>query len=154
MPEKFLNTTLIPETNKHLEGDQLTISELFKWLSCRFFQACFVGVLSQMVWWSTKEIDKFEGAAFQLNDVMSWSQFNAIDKAIQYTNQSTPTDFKDKFNDKCQMINAFNDHMAANYRPSWLSCLYETMNTWLKKHCTGFMVVPCNRIIHLVTSIT
>ncbi|KAL7462616.1 hypothetical protein ACHAXS_004556 [Conticribra weissflogii] len=142
MPEDFLKTVLIPETNKHLEGDKLTLSELYKWLGCRFFQACFVGVSSQTAWWSAKEIDKFEGAPFRLNDVMSWSRFNAIDKAIRYTNQPAPTDFEDKFHDVRQMIDAFNNHMAANYLPSWLSCLDESMNTWLNKYCPGFMVVP------------
>ncbi|KAL7472879.1 hypothetical protein ACHAXS_013261 [Conticribra weissflogii] len=73
MSEEFLKSILIPETNKHLEGDKLTLSELYKWLGCRFFQACFVGVSSQMAWWSAKEIDKFKGAPFWLNDVMSWS---------------------------------------------------------------------------------
>ncbi len=134
---------LIPDTNTHLEGDKLTLSELYKWLGCRFFQACFVGVSSQMAWWSAKEIDKFKGIPFWLNDVMSWSQFNAIDNTIRYTNQPVSTDFEDEFHTVCQMINAFNNHMAKNYLPSRLSCLDASMNTWLNKYCPCFMVVPC-----------
>ena len=40
------------------------------------------------------------------------------------------------------MIEAFNDHYAENYSPSWLSCLDESMNSWLDKFCPGFMSVP------------
>ena len=40
------------------------------------------------------------------------------------------------------MIDAFNDHYANEYAPSWLSCLDESMNSWLNKFCLGFMSVP------------
>jgi len=40
------------------------------------------------------------------------------------------------------MIEAFNDHYAGEYTPSWLSCLDESMNSWLDKFCPGFMSVP------------
>jgi hypothetical protein len=73
---------------------------------------------------------------------MSYSQFNAIDRAIRYTNHLPPTTFDDKFHDVRQMIDAFNDHYEENYTPSWLNCLDESMNTWLNKYCPGFMAVP------------
>ncbi|KAL3773990.1 hypothetical protein ACHAWO_004625 [Cyclotella atomus] len=142
MPEKFIQQVMIPETNKHLEGERLTLSEFYRWLGCRYFAACFVGVSPFTAWWSSKEIDQFEGAPFRLNCVMSYSRFNAIDKAIRYTNVPPPTEFEDKFHDVRQMIDAFNQHYEDNYTPSWLSCLDESMNTWLNKNCPGFMVVP------------
>ncbi len=142
MPEEFIKTVIIPETNKNLEGDRLTLSEFYKWLGCRFYQACFVGISPVKLWWSSKEIDKFDGAPFRLGDVMTFARFNAIDKAIRYTNQPVPTDFEDKFHDVRQLIDAWNDHMKESYTPSWLSCLDESMNTWLNKYCPGFMVVP------------
>jgi len=40
------------------------------------------------------------------------------------------------------MIDAFSDHYANEYAPSWLSCLDESMNSWLDKFCLGFMSVP------------
>ena len=73
MPEEYLKTVVIPETNKNLEGDKLTLSELYKWLGCRFFQACFLGVSPVSKWWSSRQIEKFRGAPFRLNDVMSYS---------------------------------------------------------------------------------
>ena len=40
------------------------------------------------------------------------------------------------------MIDAFNQHYAEEYIPSWLNCLDESMNSWLDKFCPGFMSVP------------
>ena len=40
------------------------------------------------------------------------------------------------------MIDAFNDHYATEYSPSWLNCLDESMNVWLNKFCPGFMSLP------------
>ena len=42
------------------------------------------------------------------------------------------------------MINNFNDHYLENYNHYWLSCLYESMNSFLDKFCPGFMSVPPN----------
>ena len=40
-----------------------------------------------------------------------------------------------------QLQSAFNDHYAQNYLPLYLSCLNESMNTWLNQNCPGFMYV-------------
>ena len=40
------------------------------------------------------------------------------------------------------MINAFNDNYEEKYIPLWLSCLDESMNSWLDKFCPGFVTVP------------
>jgi hypothetical protein len=40
------------------------------------------------------------------------------------------------------MIDAFNEHYKKNYRPSWLSCINESMSSWMNKFCPGFMTVP------------
>jgi hypothetical protein len=36
MPEEYIKTVIIPETNKNLEGGRLTlsVSEFYKWLGC------------------------------------------------------------------------------------------------------------------------
>ena len=39
-------------------------------------------------------------------------------------------------------IVSFNDHYASEYRLLWLSCLDESMNSWLNKFCPGFMSLP------------
>ena len=60
---------------------------------------------------------------------------------MRYTNK-TPPPFLDRFHDVREMIDAFNSHYADYYVPSWLSCLDESMNSWLDKFCPGFMSVP------------
>ena len=40
------------------------------------------------------------------------------------------------------MIEVFNEHYAREYSPAWISCLDESMNSWLNKICPGFMVCP------------
>ncbi|KAL7467273.1 hypothetical protein ACHAXS_007534 [Conticribra weissflogii] len=40
------------------------------------------------------------------------------------------------------MISAFNDQYTEKYSPSWISCLNESMNSWMDKFCPGFMCVP------------
>jgi hypothetical protein len=42
-PEDYLKNVVIPATNAHIEGDALTLRELYVWLGCHFFMASFVG---------------------------------------------------------------------------------------------------------------
>ena len=142
MPEQFIRDTIIPATNKKILGDPLTLSEFYKWLGIRFYMACFVGVTPINLWWSTKDVDRYEGAPFRLNDIMSLNRFRNIDSAMCYTDIPSPTEYTDKFHQVRQMLDAFNDHMEESYSPSWLNCLDESMNSWLDKNCPGFMVVP------------
>ncbi|KAL7478170.1 hypothetical protein ACHAW6_003948 [Cyclotella cf. meneghiniana] len=146
MSEDFNLHMMIPATNKHIKGEQLTLPELYKWLGCCFFMACFVGISPMMVWRSKKPISMFEGAPFRLNEVMSLSRFQAIHKAIRYTNKPTPTDFNDPFHDMRQLRSAFNDHYAQNYLPSYLLWIDKNMNTWLDQSCPGFVSVEWIKI--------
>jgi hypothetical protein len=40
------------------------------------------------------------------------------------------------------MINAFNDHYATGYKPSWLNCIDKLMNSWLNKFFPAFITLP------------
>jgi hypothetical protein len=37
--------------------------------------------------------------------------------------------FLDRFHEVCQMIDAFNDHYSKGYKPSWVLCINESVNT-------------------------
>ena len=71
--------------------------------------------------------------------------FISITSATRFTNKPSPS-FLDKFHDVRQMINNLNVHYLENYTPSWISCLDESMNSFLDRSCPGFMSVP--RKIH------
>jgi hypothetical protein len=141
-PEKYIIDTVIPATNKGLEGPPLTVGEFYRWLGIQLFMACYQGISDRTLWWSSKKIDKYEGAPFRMNKHMSSTRFEAITAALRLTDRDYPTDFEDKFHEVRQCIAAFNDHYSDNYNPSWLNCLDESMNVWLDKYCPGFMVVP------------
>ena len=125
----------------HLEGERLSLQEFYVYLGCRFYTACFEGISDVRDWWSRDEINMFEGAPFRLNEYMSIDRFKAITTALRYTDKEPPS-FVDRFHDVRQLIDEWNRHYEEEYSPSWLSCLDESMSSWLNKYCPVFMVVP------------
>ena len=81
MPEQCIKDDILKVTNKHLD-EKLTLSEFYKWLGCRFYMACYVGISPINLWWSKEETGMFKGAPFRLDHIMSLNRFQAIDKAI------------------------------------------------------------------------
>ncbi len=62
--------------------------------------------------------------------------------ALRYTDVAKPLLFVDQFHELRQMIEAFNQHYEREYSPAWLSCIDESMNSWLNKFCLGFLICP------------
>ncbi|KAL3802491.1 LOW QUALITY PROTEIN: hypothetical protein HJC23_012510, partial [Cyclotella cryptica] len=72
----------------------------FSWPTILSMDVLAIFRMSPMsLWWSKKDINQFEGDPFRLNNVMSLNRFQAIDKAMRYTNCPPPTDFVDRFHD-------------------------------------------------------
>ncbi len=146
MPKDFIRE-VIPATNVHL-FPHLTMQEFYKWRGCHFFMSCFQGIDNRDARWSQQPISMFEGTPFRFHDYMSGTRFKDITAHIHFTNKETPTvasdGFVDRFHEVRQMLDAFNDHYDRNYVASWLSCLDESMSSWLSMFCPGFfMAVPC-----------
>jgi hypothetical protein len=145
MPEQYIRDVVLPTTNIFLTKT-LTISEFYKWLGCHFFMACFQGIQDCDEWWSTVPISMFLGDPFCLNEFMMRRCFKEILAVLMFTDVLPPTmaqgGFVNCFHDVRKLIHAWNDHMAAEYNPSWLNCLDKSMNSWLSKFCPGFMCVP------------
>lgn len=141
-PEEWVIGSLIPATNRELgRMAPLTLSEFYVWLGCHFFMCCYEGVSDRRMWWSAKPVSIDRGAPFRLNEFMSSLRFKEVTAAMRYTNLDPPP-FVDRFHDVREMIDAFNNHYAAQYIPSWLNCLDESMNSWMDKWAPGFMSVP------------
>ena len=140
-PEEWLVNVCIPMTNKGL-AKKVDLQEFYVFLGCIFFMSCYQGIPDREMWWSTKPIDMFDGAPFRLNAYMSRNRFREIMHALRYTDKEEPLFFIDRFHDVRQMIDAFNKHYEREYQPSWLSCIDESMSSWLNKFCPGFMTVP------------
>jgi hypothetical protein len=73
---------------------------------------------------------------------MSKNRFEAILSNLRFTKSATPS-FKDRFWQVREMIDHWNRNMSEFFVPSWVSCLDESMSTWINKYtCPGFMFVP------------
>ena len=71
LPEKWVRDVLIPATNEEISRDDITLKELYVYLGCHFFMACFEGTSDQIFWWSPKPLSIQEGAPFQMQKYMS-----------------------------------------------------------------------------------
>jgi hypothetical protein len=129
---------VIPQTNKTL-GKPMDLQEFYVWLGCVFFLLCFVGIKDCDLWWLTKAIDMFDGAPFHLNEYMTKAHLCKIMESVRYTSKEEPLLFVDHFHEIREMIDAFNIHYPSKYKPSWLSCINKSMNSWLNKFCLRFM---------------
>jgi len=109
-----------------------------------FLYGMFQGINDRDEWWSQRPVSMFEGAPFRLNQYMTRNRFHEITCKIHFTDKKTPTvasnGFVDWFHGVREMLDAFNNHYDRNYVASWISCLDESMSSWLSKYCPGFMV--------------
>ncbi len=63
-PESFIIEVLIPQTNKNIEGEELTLSEFYVWLGVNFSIGCYKGIADRQDWWSTDPVTDFKGAPY------------------------------------------------------------------------------------------
>ena len=83
----------------------------------------------------------FKGAPYRMSKFVSGKRFDAINAAMRFTDEDAPA-FEDKFDEVRKILSLFNLHYDEKYIPSWLSCLDESMNSWMDKYCPSFMCVP------------
>ena len=82
----YLNTILIPETNKVL-NDPLDLGELMRWVGCWLYIYCWVGIPERRDWWSVTPQVMHRGSYFRLNEYMSRHCFDEILASLGYTNR-------------------------------------------------------------------
>ena len=139
-PMEWVETVLIVETNKVLDK-AMTLGEFLRWMGLWFLMATFQ-FGNRRDFWSTKQVDPFDGAPVRLNDYMSRKRFEDILNALRFTNQEPPA-YRDRFWEVRQLIAKWNANMDANFEPGWISCLDESMSKWVNEYtCPGYMCVP------------
>ena len=74
---------------------KLSYGEFLQWIGIWLLMSMLHG-LDHATFWSLLEINLFQGALWQLTDLMSRKQFDAILHAIFYTNHDKPA-YRDKF---------------------------------------------------------
>ncbi len=113
---------------------------------------CYIGIWilmstcsgwSQSDFWSTKDYDERTNACpYNLTDKMSKKRFDEITRELRFTNLNPPA-YRDRFWEVRQVIQAWNDHMADIYVPSWALCLDESMSIWHSMYtCPGWVFCP------------
>jgi hypothetical protein len=139
-PVSFLKEVVIPETNKHLEG-QLSYGELLRWFGLWFLMATTNGSYRHE-FWSSNDIDPFRGAPYRLGCFMSRNRFDDIRTSLRLTKDNQPV-YRDRFWEIRRLIAAWIDNMSTNFSPGWVACLDESMSVWTNKYtCPGFVYVP------------
>ena len=77
-PEKWVRDVLIPENNKEISGDDITLKEFYLYLRCHFFMTCFEGISDRRFWWSPKPVSIQEGTPFCLQKYMATVNINYL----------------------------------------------------------------------------
>ena len=85
----FLQLVIIKHTNKHLQK-ALTYGKFLAWIGLWFFMA-MTKFEDQREFWSSKNIDAFDGTPFWMNEYMSCHHYEAILAALQINNETTPS---------------------------------------------------------------
>ncbi|KAG7359040.1 transposase IS4 [Nitzschia inconspicua] len=143
-PATYLDEVLLAEINRNLDKEKarrIGLGEFLRFLGLWYYMATFKGV-TRAQFWSTKDIDPYSGALIRFHKMMSKQRFDLILKSLRYTNRLAPA-YKDKFHGIRQLIEAWNDNMIKKFRPSWVSCLDESMSPWTTRWtCPGWTYVP------------
>ena len=96
----------------------------------------------QCSFWSTKEVDPFDGTAFRLTEYMSQCQFESILINLGFTKEDSLS-FRDRFWELHYMLDCWNKNMTTNFSPSCINCIDKSMSKWLNEYsCPGFMFIP------------
>jgi hypothetical protein len=139
-PKDYILNVVLPQTNKNLLKE-LKKGEFTRFLGLVLLISTVTGS-NHRDFWATADISAFEGAPFRFNIWMTRTRFEEILNALRFTDSPVPT-YNDKFFSVRQLIAEFNKNMSAQFVPSWISCLDESMCAWTSKYtCPGWMVVP------------
>jgi hypothetical protein len=70
MPKDFFESVILVETNKTIEGPSVSFGEFLQFIGILLYMATTAG-FNWAEWFSAKNIDRWDGAACRLNDIMS-----------------------------------------------------------------------------------
>jgi Transposase IS4 len=140
-PVDFFKEVILTNINRTVNGHLVSWGEFLRWLGMWHLMASEFGS-SRRDYWSVAPPDRFDGAPFRLDDIMSRNRFEAIMKAIKLTNNPPPS-YRDRFWEIRDLVAAFNVHMTNVFMSGYIACLDESMSTWTNRWtCPGWMYVP------------
>jgi Transposase IS4 len=140
-PMAWVKEVLLVKTNDNLDDQKITYGEFLRWIGLWFIMATTEGC-QRRDFWASANISMYAGAPYRFNDLMSRSRFEDILQSLQFTDVEANGPL-DKFHEIRQLVDCWNKNMAENFRPSYISCLDESMSPWTNPFtCPGYMFVP------------
>ena len=137
---KSMVKIIIEETNKRLD-EPMNMGEFIRWIGVCLLLSTLSGY-KRSDFWSMKPIEMFSGAPYRFHEFMTSTRFEAIMSSLTFTKRKAPA-YKDRFWQVREMIETWNHHMSENFKPSWASCLDESMSIWFNKFtCPGWVFCP------------
>ena len=138
---KELLEIIIDKVNEKIEGDKLSYGEFLRWIGVWILISTVDGT-DRRSFWSTKEVDPFEGAPFRVTTFISRRRFENILINLGYT-KNAPPPFRDRFWEVREMLSLWNNNMGTQFSSAWINCIDESMYKWVNEYtCPGFMYVP------------
>ena len=139
-PKDLLNM-IIEGINTKINSDLVTYGEFLQWIGLWVMVSTVAGTDCQS-FWSTHDLDIFQGCFFTLLNYMTCTHFENILNNLAYTSKDPP-EYKDRFWEVRNMLDCWNKNMAKMFLPSWMNCIDESMSKWVNEYtCPGFMFVP------------
>ena len=107
-PKNFLKEVMIPTMNRKL-SNAVSYGELLSWIGLWILMSMVDGS-DHWSFWSSKDMNIYEGALFRLMQFMSQNCFEEIIGAMSYTDKSAP-ELLDKFWEVQDLFSAWNANM-------------------------------------------
>ena len=119
----------------------MSYGEFLRWIGVWILISTVDGT-DRRSFWSTKEVDPFEGAPFRGTSFISRRRFENILINLGYT-KNAPPPFRDCFWEVREMLSLWNQNMGTQFSSAWINCIDESMSKWVNEYtCPGFMYVP------------
>ena len=109
-------------TSNNLEGIPVIWGEMLTYLGLWLLISYVANVGNTCAYWDNSYPSPFKGSPFILHSFMSFVRFDAIKKALYFTD-NTPPLYRDKYWEVRQIINAWNWHTSYVLLYGWVSCL-------------------------------
>ena len=149
LPYTWLTTIMISKTAVTMRKvspncNELRSGEFLRYLGIRLLMSTCIGWTKDQFWRPSNEVYEQErnNCPYNMKTFMSRRRFDLITKSLSYTDAYAPN-YRDKYWQVRQMLQAFNAHMASIFSSSWVICLDESMSIWHNKFtCPGWIYCP------------
>ena len=124
LPVEWIKDVLLGITSKNIEGISVSWGKMLTYLGLWLLVSYVATGLNTRAYWDNSDAITFKVAPFRLHIFISFVRFDAITKALYFTDHTPPL-YGDTFWEVQQMIHACNWHMSDVFLAGWVSFLDE-----------------------------